>query len=99
MGVFKVILGFIMMRPRAALMIGGALLAAWGLKKVMTKDEEEEQEEEQKEEKDNKNNEQKTEPQSYDEWRANYDASNTRIQTKEGVELAIDLAKEADSGA
>ena len=87
MGVFRGILGFIMMRPRAALMIGGALLAAWGLKKVMTKDEEEEQEEEQKEEKDNKNNEQKTEPQSYDEWRANYDASNTRIQTKEGVEL------------
>ena len=87
MGVFKGILGFIMMRPRAALMIGAGLLAAWGLKKVMTKDEEEEQEEEQKEEKDNKNNEQKTEPQSYDEWRANYDASNTRIQTKEGVEL------------
>ena len=83
------ILGFIMMRPRAALMIGAGLLAAWGLKKVMTKDEEEEQEEEQKEEKEliNKNNEQKTEPQSYDEWRANYDASNTRIQTKEGVEL------------
>ena len=89
MGVFKGILGFIMMRPRAALMIGAGLLAAWGLKKVMTKDEEEEQEEEQKEEKEliNKNNEQKTEPQSYDEWRANYDASNTRIQTKEGVEL------------
>ena len=89
MGVFKGILGFIMMRPRAALMIGAGLLAAWGLKKVMTKDEEEEQEEEQKEEqKNNKNNEQKeNKPQSYDEWRANYDASNTRIQTKEGVEL------------
>jgi len=49
MGVFKGILGFIMMRPRAALMIGAGLLAAWGLKKVMTKDEEEEQEEEQEE--------------------------------------------------
>ena len=94
MGVFRGILGFIMMRPRAALMIGGALLAAWGLKKVMTKDEEEEQEKEQKEEqKNNKNNEQKTEPQSYDEWRANYDASNTRIQTKDGVEL-----REGDDG-
>jgi len=32
MGVFKGVLGFIMARPRAALMVGAGVLAAWGLK-------------------------------------------------------------------
>ena len=34
MGVFKGVLGFIMARPRAALMLGAGVLAAWGLKSL-----------------------------------------------------------------
>ena len=43
MGVFKGVLGFIMARPRAALMVGAGVLAAWGLKTLFggKKDEEE----------------------------------------------------------
>ena len=85
MGVFRGILGFIMMRPRAALMIGGALLAAWGLKKVMSKDDEEKEGEDGG--KGDKDQESLDPEQEYERWRKNYDASNTRIQTKEGVEL------------
>ena len=91
MGVFKGILGFIMMRPRAALMIGGALLAAWGLKKVMSKDDEEKEGEDGG--KGDKDQESLDPEQEYERWRKNYDASNTRIVTQDGQEL-----KEGDDG-
>ena len=44
-GVFKGVLGFIMARPRAALMVGAGVLAAWGLKTLFggKKDEEDEE--------------------------------------------------------
>ena len=47
MGVFKGVLGFIMARPRAALMVGAGVLAAWGLKTLFggKKDEEDDEEE------------------------------------------------------
>ena len=47
MGVFKGVLGFIMARPRAALMLGAGVLAAWGLKSLFggKKDEEDDEEE------------------------------------------------------
>ena len=91
MGVFRGILGFIMMRPRAALMIGGALLAAWGLKKVMSKDDEEKEGEDGG--KGDKDQESLDPEQEYERWRKNYDASNTRIVTQDGQEL-----KEGDDG-
>ena len=58
MGVFKGVLGFIMARPRAALMLGAGVLAAWGLKSLFggKKDEEDEDDPKNKKKKFSKEN-------------------------------------------
>ena len=117
MKVFKGIVAFCAARPRAALILGGAILATWGLKALLDKDEEAAGDELEKDDKEQKNNDKKNwlgslfggnkddkkeetpekgSEESYDQWRRNYDASDTTINgLKEGDEGFEDALKKS----